>query len=103
MTRNHGHIVLYILFVWFVISFVTNIIGPLMPIIIRDFSLSLALAGVLPFSFFMAYGVVSIPAGIMVRRFAEHPAWLRFGLPGGEAEWQRLERALASVERRNGA
>jgi len=38
-------------------------------------------------------------AGIMVRRFAEHPAWLRFGLPGGEAEWQRLERALASFER----
>ena len=68
MIRNHGHIVLYILFVWFVISFVTNIIGPLMPIIIRDFSLSLALAGVLPFSFFMAYGVVSIPAGIMVER-----------------------------------
>jgi len=36
-------------------------------------------------------------AGIMVRRFAEHPAWLRFGLPGGENEWQRLERALASA------
>ena len=36
-------------------------------------------------------------AGIMVRRFAEHPAWLRFGLPGGEDEWQRLERALASA------
>jgi len=35
-------------------------------------------------------------AGIMVRRFAEHPIWLRFGLPGGENEWQRLERALAS-------
>ena len=42
-------------------------------------------------------------AGIMVRRFAEHPAWLRFGLPGGEAEWQRLERALAAVERGNSA
>lgn len=36
-------------------------------------------------------------AGIMVRRFAEHPAWLRFGLPGGETEWQRLERALTSA------
>ena len=34
-------------------------------------------------------------AGILVRRFAEHPTWLRFGLPGGEPEWQRLERALA--------
>jgi len=35
-------------------------------------------------------------AGIMVRRFAEHPIWLRFGLPGGESEWRRLETALAS-------
>ena len=42
-------------------------------------------------------------AGIMVRRFAEHPSWLRFGLPGGEAEWQRLERALASCRERDRA
>jgi cobalamin biosynthetic protein CobC len=35
-------------------------------------------------------------AGILVRRFSEHPSWLRFGLPGAESEWQRLERALAS-------
>jgi cobalamin biosynthetic protein CobC len=42
-------------------------------------------------------------AGIVVRRFAEHPTWLRFGLPGGDAERQRLERALASVERANSA
>jgi fucose permease len=66
--KNRSLVVLYILFVWFVISFVTNIIGPLMPIIIRDFDLNLALAGFLPFSFFLAYGVVSIPAGAMVER-----------------------------------
>jgi cobalamin biosynthetic protein CobC len=34
-------------------------------------------------------------AGILVRRFAEHPTWLRFGIPGAEPEWQRLEKALA--------
>jgi cobalamin biosynthetic protein CobC len=34
-------------------------------------------------------------AGILVRRFSEHPSWLRFGLPGAESEWQRIERALA--------
>lgn len=34
-------------------------------------------------------------AGILVRRFAEHPAWLRFGLPGHENEWQRLRAALS--------
>jgi cobalamin biosynthetic protein CobC len=34
-------------------------------------------------------------AGILVRRFAEHPTWLRFGLPGDEPAWERLEKALA--------
>jgi len=29
-----------------------------------------------------------------VRRFSEYPAWLRFGLPGKEDEWQRLRSAL---------
>jgi cobalamin biosynthetic protein CobC len=34
--------------------------------------------------------------GILVRRFSEHPSWLRFGLPGAESGWQRLDKALAS-------
>jgi cobalamin biosynthetic protein CobC len=33
-------------------------------------------------------------AGIFVRRFAEQPEWLRFGLPGTEPEWRRLAAAL---------
>jgi cobalamin biosynthetic protein CobC len=33
-------------------------------------------------------------AGILVRRFNEQPQWLRFGLPGDEAAWQRLCAAL---------
>lgn len=56
----------YIMVVWFVISFVTNLIGPLMPVVIGDFHLSLGLAGFLPFSFFLAYGLISIPAGALV-------------------------------------
>jgi MFS transporter, FHS family, L-fucose permease len=59
-------LMIYIMCVWFVISFVTNLIGPLMPTIISDFHLSLALAGFLPFSFFLAYGLISIPAGALV-------------------------------------
>jgi cobalamin biosynthesis protein CobC len=35
-------------------------------------------------------------AGILVRRFAEHPAWLRFGLPANEPAWERLAAVLAS-------
>ena len=34
-------------------------------------------------------------AGILVRIFADHPAWLRFGLPGDEQVWQRLQNAMA--------
>jgi cobalamin biosynthetic protein CobC len=35
-------------------------------------------------------------AGIWVRRFAEQPAWLRFGLPADEPAWMRLRTALAA-------
>jgi cobalamin biosynthetic protein CobC len=35
-------------------------------------------------------------AGILVRRFAEQPNWLRWGLPGDEYAWQRLANALMS-------
>ena len=59
----------FIMALWFVISFVTNILGPIMPLVIKDFGLSLGLAGFLPFSFFLAYGVVSIPAGLLVERW----------------------------------
>jgi len=34
-------------------------------------------------------------AGILVRRFAEQPDWLRFGLPAGEDAWRRLANALS--------
>ena len=34
-------------------------------------------------------------AGILVRRFPEHVAWLRIGLPGSEAAWDRLGASLA--------
>lgn len=33
-------------------------------------------------------------AGILVRRFASHPTWLRFGLPGDDAGFDRLLKAL---------
>jgi cobalamin biosynthesis protein CobC len=33
-------------------------------------------------------------AGILVRRFADQPRWLRFGIPGEAAAWDRLAAAL---------
>jgi len=70
MKRNY-FIVGLILLTFFVISFLTNIIGPLIPDIIKGFDLSLTLVAVLPFSFFIAYGVMSIPAGILIEKYRE--------------------------------
>ena len=71
MSRHYPLIVLLVYLIFFVISFITNILGPLVPDIIEGFDLSLALAGFLPFSFFVAYGVMSIPAGILLERYRE--------------------------------
>ncbi len=62
-----------VFFVFFVISLLTNILGSLLPAIKDSFGLSLMLAGFLPFSFFVAYGPMSIPAGMLVDRFSEKP------------------------------
>jgi cobalamin biosynthetic protein CobC len=35
-------------------------------------------------------------AGILVRAFADHPTWLRFGLPGRGEDFDRLAQALSS-------
>ncbi|MFD2532864.1 sugar MFS transporter [Gracilimonas halophila] len=70
MKRNY-YLVGLIVLIFFVISFLTNIIGPLVPQIIEDFDLSLTLVAILPFAFFIAYGVMSIPSGILIERFEE--------------------------------
>ncbi len=70
MKRNY-YIVTLIMLIFFVISFITNIIGPLMPDIIKGFNLSLTLVALLPFAFFIAYGVMSIPSGILVEKYKE--------------------------------
>lgn len=75
MKRNN-FLVGVILLIWFVISFVTNILGPLMPIIIQTYKLSLTMAAFLPFSFFLAYGIMSIPSGMMIERIGEKKSML---------------------------
>ncbi len=69
--KGNTLIVLLIFLIFFVISFLTNILGPLIPDIIESFDLSIGLAGFLPFSFFVAYGVMSIPSGILIEKFSE--------------------------------
>src|ERR1700757_3667833 len=70
MKRSY-YIVALIMLTFFVISFITNIIGPLSPEFIKDFKINYKLAGVIPFAFFIAYGVMSIPSGMLVQRYSE--------------------------------
>ena len=76
MNQRRPWIVLLVFLIFFVISFLTNILGPLIPDIINGFHLSLGLAGFLPFAFFVAYGVMSIPAGMLLERFREKPVMI---------------------------
>lgn len=76
MSQRRPGIVLLVFLIFFVISFLTNILGPLIPDIISGFRISLGLAGFLPFAFFAAYGVMSIPAGMLLERFREKPVMI---------------------------
>ncbi len=67
MKRSKSIIVL-ILIIWFIVSFVTNILGPVMPVFIDTYKISLTMAAFLPFSFFLAYGIMSIPAGAIIEK-----------------------------------
>jgi len=70
MKRSY-YIVALIMLTFFVISFITNIIGPLSPAFITDFKLSDFMAGVLPFAFFIDYGVMSITSSMLVQKYNE--------------------------------
>jgi len=81
MARNRFTVSLVFL-TFFVISLLTNILGPIVPDIISSFHVSLTAAGFLAFAFFIAYGVVSIPAGFLVERFTEKPVMVLAFLAG---------------------
>jgi FHS family L-fucose permease-like MFS transporter len=71
--RRNRYIVALILLIFFVMSFLTNIPGTIIPDIIVNFGVSLTVVALLPFFFFSAYGVMSIPAGFLVERYSEKP------------------------------
>jgi fucose permease len=62
-------ILIYIIF--FAISFLTNILGSINPNVSDSFSLNGTMTGLLPFSFFIAYAIMSIPSGMFVQRTHE--------------------------------
>ncbi len=69
--RTNTLIVILILLTFFVISFLTNILGALNPNVSQGYSLTETMAGFLPFAFFIAYGIMSVPSGILVEKWGE--------------------------------
>lgn len=61
--------VVLILLVFFVISFLTNILGALNPSIKDSFDLEFSSLGFMSIAFFSAYGIMSIPSGLLVEKY----------------------------------
>ena len=60
---------LWVLFLaYFTFGMITNVLGVVIPEVIKDYQLSLFAAGILAFAFFLAYGLFSIPTGLLMDR-----------------------------------
>lgn len=80
-TRRSTGMVALVMLTFFVISLITNVIGAINPDVGQSFGLSLTFVGLLAFAFFIAYGVMSIPSGMLVERCREKPVMTAaFGL-----------------------
>ena len=71
--KIHFHIIALVMLIFFVISFITNILNSIIVDVKASFNLSLTLTGLLPFTFFIAYGVMSIPARYILKKESECP------------------------------
>jgi len=65
------YLVILIFFIFFAISFLTNILGSINPNVSDSFTLNGTMTGLLPFSFFIAYALMSIPSGMLVQKYDE--------------------------------
>ena len=69
--KRSFYLLILIFLVFFAISFLTNILGSINPNVTDSFKLSGTMTGMLPFSFFIAYAIMSIPSGMFVQRYGE--------------------------------
>jgi len=69
--KRHYDMIILVMIIFFVISFITNILNSIIVDVKNSFELSLTMTGFLPFTFFIAYGVMSIPAGFLTEKFTE--------------------------------
>lgn len=70
-SKRYYHIIALVMLIFFVISFISNILNSIIVDVKNSFDLSLTLTGLLPFAFFIAYGVMSIPAGFLSEKYGD--------------------------------
>ena len=58
---------------YFTFGIVLNVVGAVIPIIIQQYRLNLFSGGLLAFAFYIAFGLVSIPAGVVADRIGAKP------------------------------
>ncbi len=76
VSRRSTGMVALVMLTFFVISLITNVIGAINADVGQSFGLSLTFVGLLAFAFFIAYGVMSIPAGMLLERTREKPVMI---------------------------
>jgi fucose permease len=70
MKRNY-YLVFLVFLTFAVISIITNILGAINPPVAESFKLNDFMRGFLPMAFFLAYGVMSIPGGMLAEAYRE--------------------------------
>jgi fucose permease len=75
MKRNY-YLVFLVFLTFFVISIITNILGAINPSVAESYKLNDFMRGFLPMAFFLAYGVMSIPGGMLVESYKERKTML---------------------------
>ena len=65
---------LWVIFLgYFTFGMITNVLGVIIPAVITQYNMSRFEGGLLAFAFFVAYGVCSIPTGLLMDRFGPKP------------------------------
>jgi fucose permease len=64
---------------YFTFGIVLNVVGVMIPVLIKQYHLSLFVGGLLAFALYIPFGVCSIPAGLVADRFGPKPVVL-FGV-----------------------
>lgn len=76
-TRVGSRKLLWLLFAsYFTFGIVLNVVGVIIPILIKQFNLSLFVGGLLAFAFYISFGVCSVPAGVLADRIGPRPVVL---------------------------